>query len=176
MRLLVLLAVLVCSPAACLVLPGPARTAIRATRAVAMSSRLPEPPEEASIASKAVWYGTELFGKLAAAAGQRAAVAAPDRSGPPGNLEEAVARLAVDYAGSPDDPRPYFLTGRMDAALYADDCEFSDPFGEAGGCRATHPAGTLGRATARDPTPPTRLPACLPPQSRSRGGSASRTI
>ena len=26
------------------------------------------------------------------------------------------------------DPRPYFLTGKMDIALYDSECEFADPF------------------------------------------------
>ena len=46
----------------------------------------------------------------------------------PGDLDEAISRLTADYEGTAEDPRPYFLTGKMDVALYDPDCEFADPF------------------------------------------------
>ena len=87
----------------------------------------PPPSDEASLPSKVVWYAAEWFGKAAALV--RPPPAVEEGVGdPPASMEEAIARLAADYEGTPEDPRPYFLTGKMDVALYDPDCEFADPF------------------------------------------------
>ena len=81
-------------------------------------------------ATKAVWFATEAFGKAAALLkGNDGQQQVPERAKvAPQSLDDAIRRLAADYEGTADDPRPYFLTGRMDIALYAADCEFADPF------------------------------------------------
>ena len=83
-----------------------------------------------SPATKAVWYATEAFGKAAALlkGNEDAADVKQDALVPPKSLEDSVRRLAADYEGTDADPRPYFLTGKMDVALYDPDCEFADPF------------------------------------------------
>ena len=77
--------------------------------------------------TKAVWFATELFGKVAAAVKGPPPPPTPVTP-PPRDLDDAIARLASDYEGTPADPRPYFLTGEMDVGLYDEDCEFADPF------------------------------------------------
>lgn len=81
-------------------------------------------------ATKAVWFSTEAFGKAAALLkgndGQKQEVG--EASVSPQSLDDAIRRLAKDYEGTAEDPRPYFLTGKMDVALYDPDCEFADPF------------------------------------------------
>jgi hypothetical protein len=83
-----------------------------------------------SPATKAVWYATEAFGKAAAIfKGNDSQEEESDKVlVPPQSLDDAIRRLAIDYEGTEDDPRPYFLTGKMDVALYDADCEFADPF------------------------------------------------
>jgi len=62
-------------------------------------------------------------GNLAARTrGRPAARAQAAQAGAPRTLREAISRLEADYA------RRYFIIGAMDEALYADDCEFADPF------------------------------------------------
>ena len=78
-------------------------------------------------ATKSVWFATEVFGKLAAAV-RGSPPPSPPAGPPPKDLDDAIARLVEDYAGTSADPRPYFLTGKMDTALYDAECEFADPF------------------------------------------------
>jgi len=87
-----------------------------------------KPPQDVDLPTKAVWFATEAFGKVAALV--RPPVDADDGelAPAPATLDEAVERLARDYDGTSDDPRPYFLTGKMDYNLYSEDCEFADPF------------------------------------------------
>jgi len=90
-----------------------------------------QPPTEPSIATKGVWFATELFGKAAALVRRDdlpGGPPPPSDGAPPRSLEEAVSRLEADYAGSASDPRAYFLTGCMDEELYDEQCEFADPF------------------------------------------------
>jgi len=75
-----------------------------------------------------VWYATEVFGKAAKLVRGAPPVEEYAVGPPPASTAEAIARLVVDYEGTDDDPRPYFLTGKMDVALYDVDCEFADPF------------------------------------------------
>ena len=99
--------------AACHVLP---RGVVAPRAAPCMASK--EPPEEAGIAEKAVWFATEVFGKAAAAfRAPDGPDAAPSVGERPRSLDEAIERLAADYAGTAADPRPYFLTGRHGARL-----------------------------------------------------------
>jgi len=109
-----------------LALHGPAVSPWRAKARHPVTS--PRMADKDDLSTRAVWYATEAFGKAAALfRGSEAPSAEP--SGPaPASVEEAVERLRADYAGTGDDPRAYFLTGKMDAALYAEDCEFADPF------------------------------------------------
>jgi glutaredoxin len=103
--------------------PPRARVAAAARRGGASDDDPPPPP--ASFASKGAWYATELAGNLAALArgGTPApAGAAVPPAGPPRSMREAIRRLEADYA------RRYFIVGAMDEQLYADDCEFADPF------------------------------------------------
>mmetsp|Transcript_142432 Transcript_142432/g.262546 ORF Transcript_142432/g.262546 Transcript_142432/m.262546 type:complete len:345 (-) Transcript_142432:92-1126(-) len=79
-------------------------------------------------ANKGVWFATELFGKAAAAVRGAPSISKSDMGAAPASLEESIARLQADYEGTSDDPRPYFLTGRMDELLYDENCEFADPF------------------------------------------------
>ena len=87
-----------------------------------------KPPQDVDLPTKAVWFATEAFGKAAALV--RPPVDADDGelAPAPATLDEAVERLARDYDGTEADPRPYFLTGKMDYNLYSEDCEFADPF------------------------------------------------
>lgn len=87
-----------------------------------------EVPEEASLAGKAVWFGAELLGRISAAVRGPPEDGVTLESTAPSSLDESISRLALDYGGTPEDPRPYFLTGKMDVGLYAEDCEFADPF------------------------------------------------
>ena len=80
--------------------------------------------DEPSLGVKGAWFAAELFGK-AAALTKGAPAAPPSTARPPRSVDEACERLAADYEGADG---PYFLTGVMDAACYADDCEFADPF------------------------------------------------
>lgn len=83
--------------------------------------------EEMDVATRGVWYLTEAFGTVAAAL-RGPPPPPPPMEPPPADLDESIERLVRDYAGTDEDPRPYFLTGRMDVALYDEDCEFADPF------------------------------------------------
>ena len=73
--------------------------------------------QETSAPLKAVWAGTELFGKLAAGVTGPAASADSDEADqpPPSTADEAVQRLREDYE------RDYFVTGQIDRELYAVD-------------------------------------------------------
>ena len=84
--------------------------------------------DEPNLAVKSVWFGAELFGKMAKAVRGVDVTSARAAQRAPSTLEEAISRLKMDYDGSPSDPRPYFLTGVMDEALYDEECEFADPF------------------------------------------------
>jgi len=86
------------------------------------------PPPEPSAAMKGVWFATELFGKAAALMRPSLAEPSPSTGGASTSLDEAIGRLESDYAGTAADPRPYFLTGVLDEALYDEQCEFADPF------------------------------------------------
>lgn len=88
-----------------------------------------EKDAEPNLAVKSVWFGAELFGKVAKlvrSSDELESSATDDRA--PASLGEAIERLQRDYEGTLADPRPYFLTGVMDEALYDEDCEFADPF------------------------------------------------
>jgi len=75
--------------------------------------------EESNPLLKAAWVATEAFGK---AFGKEKPFAAAEA---PKSRLELVRRIADDYACVP----PYFLGGeRFDAGVYAEDCEFADPF------------------------------------------------
>ncbi len=101
----------------------------RRASSVRMAGRSDSEESGADIASKGVWFATELFGRAASALRGEGSIEGPSaRQAPPASLDEAFTRLEGDFAGTADDPRPYFLTGKLDDGLYADDCEFSDPF------------------------------------------------
>ena len=90
-----------------------------------------EPGTDLNPATKAAWFATEAFGQAAALVRGKSAPAADATTGKlqaPRSLDESVKRLVADYEGSAEDPRPYFLTGRMDVELYDPDCYFADPF------------------------------------------------
>ena len=79
--------------------------------------------DEPNAVTKGAWFAAELAGKAKAALG-----GAPERgptTAPPRSVSEAVDRIKLDYEGPEG---PYFLTGRMDAGCYDEDCEFADPF------------------------------------------------
>jgi hypothetical protein len=83
--------------------------------------------EDVSLALKAAWLGTEILGNVASAlkgeaSSQEAAAVGAVTAGPPRSMGEAAARLREDYG------RDYFVTGAVDAELYAPDCVFADPF------------------------------------------------
>ena len=97
----------------------------RATNVVDV--RMGDKDEEPSVLVKGVWFGAEAFGRVAKALRDPLAQVT-SVSIAPASLDEAIKRLKADYEGTPSDPRPYFLTGVMDEALYDEDCEFADPF------------------------------------------------
>ena len=77
--------------------------------------------DEPNAVTKSAWFAAELAGRAKAALG-----GAPEKgptTAPPRSVAEAVKRIEADYEGE-----PYFLTGRMDAGCYDEDCEFADPF------------------------------------------------
>merc|ERR1719247_3208892 len=79
--------------------------------------------DEPNAVTKGAWFAAELAGKAKAALS-----GAPERgptTEPPRSVSEAVDRIKLDYEGPEG---PYFLTGRMDAGVYDEDCEFADPF------------------------------------------------
>ena len=76
--------------------------------------------EDKNLATKAAWYGVEVFGKVF---GSNPKESTPqDYSGPPSSLQETMERVKRDFENS------YFLGGNMDEELYDPDCEFADPF------------------------------------------------
>lgn len=75
--------------------------------------------KEPSVAAKGAWFAAELLGKLKGSSGAEAS-----REAPPKTVDEAIKRVEADYLKEP----PYFLSGGFDSALYAEDCEFADPF------------------------------------------------
>lgn len=79
-------------------------------------------------ANKGVWFAAELFGKAAATVRGSPSSSKAEKGTAPASLEESIARLQADYEGTTEDPRPYFLSGRMDESLYDENCEFADPF------------------------------------------------
>lgn len=83
--------------------------------------------KEVSPSNKAVWYATEALGRARSLISPTSPPSKPVDA-PPTSIDEAITRLQADYEGTAADPRPYFLTGRMDEALYAEDCVFADPF------------------------------------------------
>ena len=96
----------------------------KTTHALRSARRAGPTDDEPSLGVKGAWFAAELFGKAAALT--KGAPAAPlSTARPPRSVDEACERLAADYEGADG---PYFLTGVMDAACYADDCEFADPF------------------------------------------------
>ena len=80
------------------------------------------PTQEAGIATKAVWFGTELFGKLAAVGKPPVAASTVRSSSGRLSTSEVGARLQADW------DRQYFITGAIDLEVYDEDCEFADPF------------------------------------------------
>ena len=119
--------VLCCEATALTRAPRGAVRPVRARTCVPLLKASP-PDEEASLPTKAVWYATEVFGKAAKLVRGAPPVEEYEVGPPPTSTAEAIARLVVDYEGTVDDPRPYFLTGKMDVALYDVECEFADPF------------------------------------------------
>mmetsp|Transcript_577 Transcript_577/g.1476 ORF Transcript_577/g.1476 Transcript_577/m.1476 type:complete len:249 (-) Transcript_577:21-767(-) len=76
--------------------------------------------EQANFLEQIVWSAAEALGDARAVvtgSNNTVEVANAARS-----AEELVARMREDY------DRDYFLTGEIDVALYAEDCEFADPF------------------------------------------------
>eukprot|EP00899_Mesostigma_viride_P006645 jgi/Mesvir1/15982/Mv08289-RA.1 len=77
---------------------------------------------------KAAWYGSELLGQLAAALtpsrekDSNAPAQKLQTDGKPIDRKQAAAIIRKDYESS------YFVTGEMTTSLYADDCEYADPF------------------------------------------------
>lgn len=126
--------VLLCCPAlsAALHVPTIARSTLCQHRCASIrcsSSSDGDGDQGTGPATKAVWFATEAFGKAAALfRGNDDLDGQPDTRIPPKDLDDSIRRLSVDYEGTEDDPRPYFLTGKMDVALYDPDCEFADPF------------------------------------------------
>lgn len=129
MRLATCFALLVASAEAFrAAVPGP-RVVITPRASVRLGSPGGEPGKgesaqepAAGLGLKAVWQATEAFGKVASLV-RGAPDAAPDGVAlAPASIDEAVARLRADYE------RDYFISGEVDEALYAEDCEFADPF------------------------------------------------
>lgn len=106
---------------------APLRTASAHHRTRALIRCASKPDEELGVATKSVWFLTEAFGNAAAAL-RGTSSPPPPMEPPPSSLDESIERLVADYAGTVADPRPYFLTGKMDVSLYDPDCEFADPF------------------------------------------------
>jgi len=106
---------------------GTVRPSVRARTCEPLLKASP-PEDDASLATKGVWYATEAFGKAAKLVRGAPPVEPYEVGPPPASTAEAIARLVVDYEGTEEDPRPYFLTGKMDVSLYDVDCEFADPF------------------------------------------------
>lgn len=77
---------------------------------------------------KATWIGAEALGNIAAnlrgAKPPSVAESVPISTFgvPPASRSEAVDRLKAEYDAA------YFISGKLDEALYAEDCEFADPF------------------------------------------------
>jgi len=69
--------------------------------------------------TKASWYAVEWFGQ---AFGQKKEDEEEINQGPPQSMKETLQRLEAD------NERSYFLSGQVDAEIYAEDCLFSDPF------------------------------------------------
>ncbi len=79
--------------------------------------------------TRSAWFAAEVFGKVAALVRRDEPTTTSTPVGPPpASIDDAIARLQADYEGTAEDPRPYFLTGKMDVALYDAECEFADPF------------------------------------------------
>lgn len=80
--------------------------------------------EDPSLAVKAAWYGSELFGNIIGIGKTKDQQAKGEKrsASPVLAREEAVARLKMDF------DRFYFVTGQMDLDLYEEDCTFADPF------------------------------------------------
>ena len=125
-------AVVLCGPdfivSAALTATAPRTDALRRARTCVPLLKASPPEDDASLATKGVWYATEAFGKAAKLVRGAPPVEPYEVGPPPASTAEAIARLVVDYEGTEEDPRPYFLTGKMDVALYDVDCEFADPF------------------------------------------------
>eukprot|EP00930_Biecheleria_cincta_P049546 TRINITY_DN34743_c0_g1_i1.p1 TRINITY_DN34743_c0_g1~~TRINITY_DN34743_c0_g1_i1.p1 ORF type:complete len:289 (-),score=37.61 TRINITY_DN34743_c0_g1_i1:279-1031(-) len=83
----------------------------------------PDPQEsQASAFDQVVWSAAEALGNLRSSLlGSEEQKLQGDRPAPK-SCDELLERLRADYE------RNYFLTGEMDIELYAQDCEFSDPF------------------------------------------------
>eukprot|EP00419_Tripos_fusus_P063175 CAMPEP_0172920902 /NCGR_PEP_ID=MMETSP1075-20121228/204947_1 /TAXON_ID=2916 /ORGANISM="Ceratium fusus, Strain PA161109" /LENGTH=176 /DNA_ID=CAMNT_0013780995 /DNA_START=56 /DNA_END=584 /DNA_ORIENTATION=+ len=81
-----------------------------------------EPP--AGPLDRVVWSAAEALGNVRASlqGGEGGDSFADGSLTAATSKEELVSRLRADY------DRSYFLTGNMDVELYAEDCEFSDPF------------------------------------------------
>jgi len=108
--------------------PGTLQQKHRLVRGRGLRARASGKPEaeesaDASPWDKAVWSAAEAVGSLRAAvvgkSGDSFASGAPL---PARTREELLTRLRADY------DRNYFLTGDVDVELYAEDCEFADPF------------------------------------------------
>eukprot|EP00953_Heterococcus_sp_UTEX-ZZ885_P042365 21532-Heterococcus_DN1.PRE.1 len=75
---------------------------------------------------KATWAGAEALGNVAAAIRKKdsavALMSAQQYGSTPTTRAEAIERLQAEYDNA------YFISGQLDEALYAEDCEFADPF------------------------------------------------
>lgn len=77
---------------------------------------------EVSLFDQAVWNAAEALGAARAALSPEEQRFDDGDGQPARSQEELVSRLRADY------DKDYFLTGDLDVQLYAEDCEFSDPF------------------------------------------------
>jgi Uncharacterized conserved protein (DUF2358) len=81
---------------------------------------------DVDVVTKTSWYAVELFGKVF---GKISSTMSDDKettaisySGPPLSMQETLKRIQLD------NERAYFLSGKVDEAIYSPNCVFSDPF------------------------------------------------
>eukprot|EP00667_Euglena_gracilis_P009260 EG_transcript_9391 len=87
------------------------------------ASRDPPGGEGVDPFSRLAWQATEWFGNAARLVRGPGAAPSPQPGlGLPKTIEEATERLREDYS------KEYFITGKMDLDLYAEDCYFADDF------------------------------------------------
>ena len=81
---------------------GTVRPSVRARTCVPLLKASP-PEDDASLATKGVWYATEAFGKAAKLLRGAPPVEPYEVGPPPASTAEAIARLVVDYEGTEED-------------------------------------------------------------------------